>query len=255
LETPVFHWLKRGTRRPEAPKVQEPVTAAPAAPLAIGRAISVPERDPFDAQPPHPSDIIPAVVDAYLVYTDRDRQQSRRTITTRGILDDPEAGWVVSAYCHVRKAGRTFRASRIDEFVDLASGEVIPDVIGYLKEVYARSPQGVVDAAVKKLADEIDVLVFFARADGRLTAREVDAIAGYVSKRAEATFEQEILRKAIRFSQIEQRAYMAALKRLKQRLTEDQRGAILSLMNELLGSKKPIPPFTEAALKSAASIL
>lgn len=248
----MFKWLRRWSRRAE-----RSTEAARREPVQFvgNRTISLPERDAFDVEPAHLFELIPAVVDAYLVYTDRDHQQSRRNITTRGILDDPSSGWALSAYCHLRQAGRTFLVSRIDEFVDLATGEVVHDVVGYLKGVYARSPQGLVDAAVKKLADEISVLVFLARADGRLTGPELLAICGYVSKRSGATLEPDVLQRAIRQSDVGQRAYVAALKRLKKNLGEGDRAAIVSVMQDMLAGKKSLPPFSEAALKSATSIL
>jgi hypothetical protein len=94
------------------------------------------------------------------------------------------------AYCHERRAPRHFRASRILDCIDAATGEVFTDVHGYLRshvlyDVEAGTAAArATTACIKRRRAELAALVFLARCDGRCGAEEIAAIVDYIEASA-----------------------------------------------------------------------
>lgn len=114
---------------------------------------------------------LPAKAALQFSYTDGEGRHTRRQVDVRqfGAL---ETTTLLIGHCHLRDATRTFRADRMRDCVDLASGEVIADVGAFLRARYEASPERL----AKRLRDEeydlLRVLLYVGKADGQLRAAE-----------------------------------------------------------------------------------
>ena len=77
----------------------------------------------------------PAPAQFRIRYMDADGQRTRRNITIHPFSSTPRN---FSAYCHLRKATRTFLFDRIVEVIDLNTGEVLPHA-DFFRRVHKRS--------------------------------------------------------------------------------------------------------------------
>lgn len=111
-------------------------------------------------------------------YVDSDGKSTERIIDViefDNSLANSETG-LIMAHCEMRNARRTFRYDRIERAVDMETGEVIKNVQEYLHKSWSESPAHSVEQFEEKLQGPLEVLLFIARADGRLVAKERAAI-------------------------------------------------------------------------------
>lgn len=157
----------------------------------------------------------------HMIYVDAKQDLSGRCITVRtlkGELDEVR----VTAFCHFRRALRTFIASRIVELTDLATGEVHDDGLSYfqahpyLRPVTADTLSGMSDEtlALQECRDEIILLTFVGAADGLLDPDEVDEIVKHVCYRFDAPLQESEVRRRVAGYVPDERAFWRALERL-----------------------------------------
>lgn len=96
---------------------------------------------------------------------------SQRRVTIRKIDLDAGAIKSVLAFCHERGAPRQFRIDRIEEAIDIETGEIF----GQADLCAALLDRGI-PVAERRLAAMIRILVFMARCDGHAHLLEWDAI-------------------------------------------------------------------------------
>lgn len=124
---------------------------------------------------------------AWLIsYRDSKGQKSRRRITVLNLKETVAGDRLIGARCHEAKAYRQFRIDRIDEAVDLATGEVFEAPV----TVFGTAPlagQSSIDPAqhrhVMSLArNGLRVLLLLARADGKLCRQEEQILTKYIEQ-------------------------------------------------------------------------
>ena len=131
-----------------------------------GRVTVVPTRE--TAQEKATSPDASSSWSAFITYEDANGELSQRTITFRKIsmlYDRPET---INAYCHKRKAYRSFRVDRISEFVCVETGEVL-DPGEHLLDLYRKGALKIDD---KNLTRLITILTFMGRCDGYFDVSE-----------------------------------------------------------------------------------
>lgn len=69
----------------------------------------------------------PSVGEFEIVYRDRNGEVTRRVI--KPFFRSDERDPIISAYCSVRRDIRSFRQSRIEECIDLETGEIVGDLV------------------------------------------------------------------------------------------------------------------------------
>lgn len=122
-------------------------------------------------------------------YSDAKGNESQRRITVKSLT--PQASdLLVKAYCHERRAARAFKASRIQEIVDLETGEVETDALAFFAKYLSDDPAY---DALRNCGPELQVLAFFARCDGEFEETEKDAIVDFVMERAAADIDAEAI--------------------------------------------------------------
>jgi transcription termination factor NusB len=88
----------------------------------------------------------------------------------------------MDAFCELKQQRRSFRVDRILECIDIDTGEVITDIPQHLLEKYHYDPEYILDQAIEKLADILNVLYYVGKADGQLRAAEKEILKGVVRK-------------------------------------------------------------------------
>ena len=74
--------------------------------------------------------------------------------------------------CHLRRNYRTFYFDRIRTCCDVATGEVVTNANGFLKDAYARSSWYSLDRISSTDMPILDILLYVAKADGQMRAPE-----------------------------------------------------------------------------------
>lgn len=194
---------------------------------------------------------IPVQIDARIRYVDGRGQESNREIRTRTLCpwnDD----MAIFAFCKARRENRTFIVSRIKDFVDLRTGEVIQDIVEHLRNIYFESARGQLATVFKRREDELAALVFVARADGRtMTHNKRDIIVHYlIVAEPGLCIDSPDLQDELRGFATSPSRFRAALKASKS-LAPDRRSALIGAMEAIARLRKKPDEFTIAALEMA----
>jgi hypothetical protein len=116
---------------------------------------------------------LPVAVEAEIRYTDGIGQDTLRRISTKRFEDGGTSGdGMIVAHYHMRRGNRTFKVSRIKEFIDVSTGEIVGDIPAYLRASYDVSSIGRTVRALRENSDPLTVLLYIARADARLSPKE-----------------------------------------------------------------------------------
>jgi len=129
----------------------------------------------------------PLTMEAEIFYTDRDGQSTKRQITTKHFGPngfEEGGGMMILAYCHLRQENRTFVTSRIKKLVNLTTGEIVQDIPPYLMRLYEASPAGQTTHLLDRMGDQLAILLFVARADGRISPKEKAYLIDFLKAKA-----------------------------------------------------------------------
>lgn len=149
------------------------------------------ERDAWEPFDFYGSKLLPATGIYRIKYTDRNGLDSEREISVRRIYMDKKDA-MIDAFCHMRKASRSFLNSRVKEAVDAETGEVISDLAEAAISQYQQSPEGRIDELFRSEEPALSALLFVARADGRMLKPERMAIARYLKDQHPDTTVSEV---------------------------------------------------------------
>lgn len=117
-----------------------------------------------------------------MTYIDSKGRRSERRVTIRSVRNTAAGHTTITGYCHERKAARTFRLDRVEQLVDLATGEVFAEPASVLSGLM--DIQGV-NEAIHRCRYELQVLAYVGRCDGEFDELEQDWIADYIAARNE----------------------------------------------------------------------
>ena len=120
----------------------------------------------WDVQQP-----FPVKATFHIIYIDGAGNKTERTVDIKqfGALLGTN---LLIGNCRLRSATRTFRTDRIQQCVDVETGEVIEDVAEYLRTKYELSPEYSRDQLRVDEYDVLRVLLYVGKADGVLRASE-----------------------------------------------------------------------------------
>jgi len=107
-----------------------------------------------------------------LLYENADEEINRRIVR----ISSYDGSAYLNCFCELRDEPRTFRIDRIQEAVDVETGELIENLPDWLEKKYQQTPHYLISTAFSNLRDEVDVLFYMGKADGRLMAAERDII-------------------------------------------------------------------------------
>lgn len=121
-------------------------------------------------------------------YTDSNGAVTDRQIRTKAFVNWLDDDHLVLGFCNHRKANRSFATSRMQDVVDLDTGECIDDIDGYLTDAYAASDYKKVDNFIDNKMSVVECLLYLARLDGNLTKNQKTIINEYVAASCGAKF-------------------------------------------------------------------
>lgn len=150
-----------------------------------GRTAKIADDDPEQQEAnSQASDTLSSAL--FIAYKNSKGEVSERRIAVKAIHRNTNDTIMISAYCYERRAFRTFRADRIIEAIDLATGEVI-DTEDAILECFdiaatdiADDPRAATREALKKCRHVVNILTYLARCDGYFHQNEENVIIHYI---------------------------------------------------------------------------
>jgi hypothetical protein len=134
-------------------------------------------------KPAYPEDHDVAVTPAsfWIAYRDGSAAPTQRRIEVEG-FSDFDGRIYLEAWCHLRRAMRSFRADRVAEMTSVQTGEVISDVQAYVPALRRMlfDPGPDYGSVMGKAKPGLLPLIWIARADRDLSDDEMDILAEYV---------------------------------------------------------------------------
>lgn len=194
----------------------------------------------------------PAKARLQISYVDGDEKSTERVI---GVIEfdnapDNSKTGLIMAHCEMRNARRTFRYERIERAVDMETGEVINNMQEYLRKAWSESPEHAMEQFEEQFQGPLEILLFVARADGRLVAKERAVIIEFC--RAHLP-DQRITDEGLTKSIKEVRALtlqsfkVAAGRMVKQR--PDLAAEVITAAEKIVGAEKSVHPAEVEALE------
>lgn len=197
-------------------------------------------------------------------YRDMYGNETSRLITVNYGVDgfgDPS----IHAWCHERRAPRQFKVGRIARVIDVATGEVL-DTYESISALFdfedpREAKRAILDAKyeeerkarkekrdeqerirqeflslVEPLADEVVVLLFTARADGRVSSKEKDVILEFCYSRApQLSTHKEEMGKWLKRMYPDPLSFTEAIKEVK-KLSPDKHSKLLELADKVISA-------------------
>lgn len=130
-------------------------------------------------------------------YTDSNGATTNRQIRTKAFVPWMDEDHLVLGFCNYRKANRSFVTSRMEEVVDLETGECLADLDRFLIETYEASDYKKVDDFIDTRMSVVECLLYLARLDGNLTKAQKSLITGYISEASGATIVTDTIAKSL----------------------------------------------------------
>lgn len=108
-------------------------------------------------------------------YLDASDKPSQRMVRVKGFEPNRPDG-LLFGFCELRNANRTFRFDRIQHAIDADTGEILPNLQAWLNQEYEALPIAALDRILSDHYDEIQILLYAAKADGAMRAAELQVI-------------------------------------------------------------------------------
>ncbi|GBF44408.1 tellurite resistance protein TehB [Leptospira ellinghausenii] len=210
--------------------------------------ISLPEQDNWETDYLiEEENAIPVNLLTLIEYVDAKNQYSKRRITIKRMV--PWANeYALLAFCHERQSHRTFKLSGIKSMCDLETGELITDPYNYLVQRFQDSPLGKWTKFLSEFEKEILILVFVAKVDGRMTARERKIIFEYANQRAQDDLDFNTVDIEIKNLYCDLKEFNQYLNKTKS-LTESEKNSFIATLDSIIKADKKVDPMELAALE------
>lgn len=160
-------WLQRLARQLSGKRVTPK--------LPDDRKVLLPESDALEPDAEVDADRQPAVpLGLFIAYQNAKGELSQRRITVRQLTGEPPQ--LMLAYCHERRAIRSFRFDRIIEAMDPDTGELFAPAA--LLQLVTEGGARPVDPATRRI---VNILVFIMKCDGHAHAAEWSVIEEHLT--------------------------------------------------------------------------
>lgn len=115
-------------------------------------------------------------------YTDSNGSVTNRQIRTKAFVPWLDNDHLVLGFCNYRKANRSFATSRMEDVVDLETGECLDDIDRYLTEIYENSDYKKIDEFIDERMSVVECLLYLAKLDGNITKIQKSMIITYIAE-------------------------------------------------------------------------
>src|SRR3972149_10132320 len=130
-----------------------------------------PDRDAWEGAFWDAANPFPVKATLKLTYVDGKGDRSQRIVDVREFDEYLYEGMLIG-HCQLRDATRTFRFDKIQECINMETGEVVQVVAGFLKKKYEASPEATLDKLYGDHHGLLRVYLYIRKADDRLTSKE-----------------------------------------------------------------------------------
>lgn len=141
-----------------------------------------PESDAWEIPSSLRTETIPLSISLNFRYIDSKNNKSRRTLDLKEMQFYGSEGEFIYGDCRMRRAGRTFKVSRMWDVVDISTGEIIADVTQYLKSTYDESSIGRLKAWMKVYERVGRAWLYLLKGNKRPSGLEYDVLKGAFSR-------------------------------------------------------------------------
>ena len=193
---------------------------------------------------PHPSDVIATLHIRYQRGTD---EPTERDVEVTDF--DP---FTISGHCHLRGQYRSFRIFDIRYCHDTSTGEVVEKerLPTYLHALYQKTSRYTLDRLLNPDAPVLDILVFIARADGKMMAPERAVIAAACKA---FTHDLRITQEQVdnvlsRTATLSLHSFKVAVGRINKLGDEVIKRKLLAASRTIIGTQKKVTPGEQEAL-------
>lgn len=180
-------------------------------------------------------------------YRDAEGVQTTRTVQVKR-FGQYNGRTYICGHCELAQAWRTFRADRVNDCVDEATGEFV-DATERLEAIYAASPERAKDALREAEYDVLRILLYVGKADGRLMAAEKRVIREVcVAMTGEDRLTDAMIDRLLsELSVPTLPAFQMAVERVIER-GESAANRILDAANRIIQTQKTVHPAEQEAL-------
>lgn len=227
--------LKGNTQTPKNPIKQPHQQPAPKQADAV-------EGDFWQVANPKPSDVT-----VHLIYQDANRLKTKRTVEVRGF--DPDATGAFNGFCLMRNAYRTFLYERVLQAINPNTGEIISNLPNWLQDTYNNTPQGEANILATENIDLFKVLLYIAKADGRMTTKEIEVISNEISLILGRSISFDATKAALNMlANPSVNGYQQAVARLITSFNSDKINNTIHAAQGILKTQKSVHPVEQSAV-------
>lgn len=208
------------------------------------------EKDNWERFNFYGAQTLPAQGRYRITYTDQRGLTTKREITVKRAYDD-EGKFALDAHCHLRNGHRSFIDDRIQNAVDLDTGEVVTSVAQHAIAQYEGSGTGKAWKAIGREINALYILVFVCRADGRMLKAERTVILDYLKRWChDIELDDNELDGAIKtLGTVDYRQFKRIIADMKSNGDIDRLRDIYDCAQRIIATQKTIDPLEKAALE------
>ncbi len=169
------------------------------------------------------------------------------TVRFIDVVDTTRRGYI-EAYCHLRNDHRTFNLASVISCIDLATGETVEDLNKHLGVAPSIEQQyQITDKFIAQHKDELAILLYVGKADGRLMRPERLLIAAYLETQTGET-NDKLVDNAISYAEVPS---LAGFKRAVGRVSKENKHALSHLYDvskKIVATQKKVAASEQEAL-------
>lgn len=174
-----------------------------------------------------------------MMYADSEGRSQVRDITIRSYYQrDSEGQFYINAYCHGKKAARTFKQSKIISLIDPNTGEVFENVPEYLGKLHKVLPSAEPNfhTFISTIICELHLLAYLAACDGHYHDLEKEVLLEYsMARLGSIKLDMIQLEKYVARVMPDSMCFKAALLKAKQ-LPKEEKFRLLRYMNKMVNA-------------------
>ncbi|KIC95462.1 TerB family tellurite resistance protein [Flavihumibacter solisilvae] len=202
--------------------------------VPAGNTVSVPNEDaPVEEKLPS-LDGLPLYNCFFITYLDASFNVSRRRINVCDIKPAGYGDFYLESYCYERRDTRTFLLSRIQEVVELETGEILADKAGYFRDRYHKKHYSPLQELLGTHKSEILAAIYIAKSDGDLKKEELEVLADYLSELTIKKFDKKQLITDLKKLSCHAQEFKNNIHLIHEQRSEDQKKRFLACINEII---------------------
>lgn len=190
------------------------------------------------------NDIKSFVIGKYEIdYMDREKEVTNRFVTVYSC-----DGYYMYAFCSLRMAPRTFKLDNVIRAVDMETGEIVINMQNHITEKVKNDPRNTVKTALTTLLPFVRILLYVARADGRMMTPERRLIVDFIVNKSDMTLSTEAVDVVIKRIETPSKEEFLKIVELLAKTDPAKLNEILEYAKLIVATQKVVHPWEEEAI-------